>query len=83
MLLVTRPRSAPLSFAQTDSGTALNKSSQDMTQVDEVLPVAAAQTDFAAFGVIPSGAASQHYLNTRSSSQTQHGRISTHSAGSH
>lgn len=39
-------------FVQTDSGTILNRFSQDMTQIDQVLPIAAVQTGFAALGVL-------------------------------
>ncbi|KAG8166037.1 hypothetical protein KVR01_004589 [Diaporthe batatas] len=53
MLLLKHVLAAPLYFfAETDSGTILNRFSQDMTQIDQVLPLAAVQTGFGALGVL-------------------------------
>lgn len=53
MLLLKHVLAAPLYFfVQTDSGTILNRFSQDMTQVDQVLPLSAVQTGFGALGVL-------------------------------
>lgn len=53
MLLLEKVLAAPFYFfIQTESGTILNRFSQDMTQVDQVLPLAAVQTCFEGLGIL-------------------------------
>lgn len=53
LLLLKHVLEAPLYFfIQTDTGNILNRFSQDMTQIDQVLPLSAIQTGFGALGVL-------------------------------